>query len=84
VPAARPTRPPHRPPPAPPPSPRTREARDAEGQQRFSEGLKLGQLLPHTQGPTALRLAGLCPRLVHLSIDERASCLGGMTNCLGE
>jgi len=63
---------------------RSREARAAEGQQRFSDGLKMDQLLPHTQGPGALRLAALCPRLVHVSIDERASCLGGMTNCLGE
>lgn len=61
---------------------RSREARAAEGQQRFSDGLKMDQLLPHTQGPGALRLAALCPRLVHVSIDERASCLGGMTNCL--
>lgn len=61
---------------------RSREARDAEGHQRFSDGLKMGQLLPHTQAPGALALAAMCPRLRHLSIDERASCLGGMTNAL--
>ncbi|KAI8474911.1 MAG: hypothetical protein J3K34DRAFT_517768 [Monoraphidium minutum] len=61
---------------------RSREARDAEGAQRFSDGFKFSQLLPHTQGACARALAGLCPRLVHLSIDERASCLGGMTDDL--
>lgn len=63
--------------------PRSRQARAAEGRQRFSDGLKIGQLLPHTQAPGAGRLAALLPALAHLSIDERASCLGGMTNCLG-
>lgn len=37
-------------------------------------------MLPHTKGLRAYALAALCPQLRHFSMDERASCLGGMTN----
>ncbi|KAF6258136.1 hypothetical protein COO60DRAFT_1460810 [Scenedesmus sp. NREL 46B-D3] len=61
---------------------RSQEARQAEGQQRFSDGYKYDQVLPHTKGLRALALAAMCPALQQLSIDERASCVGGMTNDL--
>lgn len=61
---------------------RSEEARQAERQQRFSDGYKYDQVLPHTKGLRALALAAMCPALRRLSIDERASCVGGMTNDL--
>lgn len=59
---------------------RCQEARAAEGQQRFTAGYKRDEVLPHTKGLRAYALAALCPQLRHLSMDERASCLGGMTD----
>jgi hypothetical protein len=59
---------------------RCQEARAAEGQQRFSAGYKRDEVLPHTKGLRAYALAALCPQLRHFSMDERASCLGGMTD----
>ena len=56
---------------------RSAEAREAEGEKRFANGVKHDQLLPHTQGACAVELAQKCPNLLHLSIDERASCVGG-------
>jgi hypothetical protein len=56
---------------------RSPEARAAEGVKRFANGVKHDQLLPHTQGACAVELARKCPNLLHLSIDERASCVGG-------
>lgn len=64
------------------PTHRSEEAREAEGQQRFSNGYKYDQVLPHTKGLRAYSLAALCPNLQHLSVDERASCVGGMTDDL--
>lgn len=61
---------------------RSEEARQAERQQRFSHGYKYDQVLPHTKGLRAISLAAMCPALRHLSIDERASCVGGMTDDL--
>jgi hypothetical protein len=46
-------------------------------------GYKHDQVLPYTVGEGAVDLAMKCgPNLKHLSIDERASCVGGMTNDL--
>jgi hypothetical protein len=59
---------------------RCQEARAAEGQQRFTAGYKRDEVLPHTKGLRAYALAALCPQLRHFSMDERASCLGGMTD----
>ncbi|KAF8072467.1 hypothetical protein HT031_000126 [Scenedesmus sp. PABB004] len=61
---------------------RSAGARAAEGAQRFSNGVKRDQVLPHTRGLRAYALAALAPRLRVLSLDERASCVGGMTNDL--
>lgn len=60
--------------------PRSQEARAAQGQQRFSAGYKHDEVLPHTKGLRAYALAALCPRLRYFSMDERASCIGGMTD----
>jgi len=35
-------------------------------------------------GLRALALVAMCPNLRHLAIDERASCVGGMTNDLAK
>jgi hypothetical protein len=59
---------------------RSEEARAAQGQQRFSAGYKRDEVLPHTKGLRAYALAALCPQLRHFSMDERASCIGGMTD----
>lgn len=61
---------------------RSKEARQAEGQQRFMSGYKHGHTLPYTLGLRAHAFAAMCPNLRVLSIDERASCLGGLTNDL--
>jgi hypothetical protein len=42
--------------------------------------VKLQECLPYTKGLRALALAALLPRLQHLVLDERASCIGGMTD----
>jgi len=49
---------------------------------RFSKGLRYNQMLPFTKGLRAFSLAALLPNLQALSLDERTSCLGGMTNDL--
>lgn len=59
---------------------RSQGARQAELQHRIETGVKLGMCVPHTRGLRAYALAALCPQLQRLSLDERASCIGGMTN----
>lgn len=59
---------------------RTRSAEQSQNRQRFDKGYKRDEPLPFTVGLRACALAGLLGHLQHLCLDERASCLGGMTN----
>jgi hypothetical protein len=52
----------------------------AQEQQRFARGLRFSQPVPFTLGLRAFSLAGLLPNLQVLSLDERTSCIGGMTD----
>lgn len=59
---------------------RTEDAAATENRKRFNAGLKITDPVPFTAGLRAHSLAALLPNLQQLSIDERTSCLGGMTN----
>ena len=59
---------------------RSHDAREEELKHRFAPGIKHGVPLPHTRGLRAMAFTAMCPQLRRLSLDERASCIGGMTN----
>lgn len=59
---------------------RTEEARCAQSERRFNNGYKCTEQSPYTQGLRSLAFAALLPNLQQLSLDERTSCIGGMTD----
>lgn len=59
---------------------RDNSAWQAQEEHRFKLGVKLQESLPYTKGLRALALAALLPQLRRLVLDERASCIGGMTD----
>lgn len=61
---------------------RSEEARMAQSARRFHHGYKCTQQSPYTQGLRTLALTALLPNLQYLSLDERTSCIGGMTDDL--
>lgn len=55
-------------------------AREVHAVERFNNGITLVRVWPYTRGLRAYSLAAALPCLRKLHLDERTSCIGGITN----